>query len=276
MALHTEVNDGQARCQRRQWARIAPHLPRRKASPRGGRPPVNDRKCFDGILWILWTGAPWKALPREYGSATTCWRRLRQWEEDGTLLELWRAFLGLVERCREGALGRVLHRRELRPRERGGAGVGKTKRGKGTKWMVLVDGAGTPLGLHLDSASPSERKILEATLNTVAVRWVHRAGRPRRYPDRLIADRGYDSNDLRASLAERGIEPIIPAQINHPNATHQDGRKRRYRHRWIIERTFAWLGWSRRLLVRPERLLVVYVAFFHLACLMFTIRQVLK
>src|SRR5213592_1344552 len=76
-----------------QWARIAPHLPRRKRNPLGGRPPADPRKCFEGILWILWTGAPWKALPRKYGSSTTCWRRLRQWDEDGTLLALWRAFL---------------------------------------------------------------------------------------------------------------------------------------------------------------------------------------
>ncbi|MFI5371555.1 MAG: transposase [Candidatus Eisenbacteria bacterium] len=76
-----------------QWARIAPLLPRRKPSPRGGRPAAADRKVFEGILWILWTGAPWKALPEAFGSPTTCWRRLRQWEEDGTLLELWRGFL---------------------------------------------------------------------------------------------------------------------------------------------------------------------------------------
>jgi transposase len=159
----------------------------------------------------------------------------------------------------------------------GGAGVGKTKRGKGTKWMVLIDGAGTPLGLHLDSASPGERQLLEATLATVAVSRAHHPGHQRRHPDRLIADKGYDSNEVRASLAARGIEPIIPAQSNHPNATHQDGRKlRRYRHRWIAERTFAWLGWSRRLLVRHEGLLTVYAAFFHVACLMLTLRQVLK
>jgi transposase len=76
-----------------QWAQIARHLPRRKANLRGGRPPTSDRKCFDGILWILWTGAPWKALPREYGTPVTNWRLLRKWEEDGTFLELWRAFL---------------------------------------------------------------------------------------------------------------------------------------------------------------------------------------
>jgi len=43
-----------------EWARIAPQLPRRRRNPRGGRPPADDRKCFEGILWILWTGAPWK------------------------------------------------------------------------------------------------------------------------------------------------------------------------------------------------------------------------
>jgi transposase len=93
----------------------------------------------------------------------------------------------------------------------------------------------------------------------------------------LVLDRGYDSNGLRAWLAKRGIEPIILAQKNHPNATHQDGRKLRpYRRRWIVERTLAWLGWCRRLLVRHERLLSVYAALFHLACAMLTLRQVVK
>jgi transposase len=171
----------------------------------------------------------------------------------------------------------VLRGWELRPGKKGGAGVGKTKRGKGTKWMLLVDGAGTPLGAHLDSASPSEQKLLERTIAAVQVRRTHRPGRPRSKPDRLILDRGYDSNELRAKLAKRDIDPIIPAQRNHPNATHQDGRKmRRYRRRWIVERTFAWLGWCRRLLVRHERLLSVYAAFFHLACAMLTLRQVMK
>ena len=171
----------------------------------------------------------------------------------------------------------MLWRRELCPREKGGAGVGKTKKGKGTKWMLLVDGQGTPLGAHLDSASPSEQKLLEKTIAAIQVRRVHRPGRPRSKPARLILDRGYDSNTLRARLAKRGIDPIIPAQKNHPNATHQDGRKlRRYRRRWIVERTFAWLGWCRRLLMRHERLLSVYAAFFHLACAMLTLRQVMK
>ena len=133
--------------------------------------------------------------------------------------------------------------------------------------MVLVDGAGTPLGAYLDAASPSEVKLLEQTLRTVALG----------QPQRLIADRGYDSNALRQMLAERGIEPIIPARSNNVHATHQNGRKlRRYRRRWIVERTIGWLGHFRRLVVRYERLLESYAGLFHLACAILTLRKVLK
>jgi len=155
--------------------------------------------------------------------------------------------------------------------------VGKTKRGKGTKWMVLVDGAGTPLGAHLDSASPSEVKLLEPTLETVSVGGSKRRRTRRRCPARLILDRGYDSNRLRAALSGRGIEPIVPARGNNRRATHQDRRKlRRYRHRWKVERTIAWLGNYRRLVVRYERRIDIYMGFFHLACALITLRRVLK
>jgi transposase len=102
-------------------------------------------------------------------------------------------------------------------------------------------------------------------------------GRPRKRPNRLIADRGYDSNALGARLARRGIQPIIPARRNHKRATHQDGRKlRRYRRRWIVWRTFAWLGHFRRLGVRYEHLITIYTGFFHLACALLTLQRILK
>lgn len=120
--------------------------------------------------------------------------------------------------------------------------------------MVLVDGAGTPLGAYLDAASPAEVLLLEATLDTVAVGRPGLLGRPRRRPDRLIADRASESNAARTWLVQRGIEPIIPARINNTQGTHQDGRKRRrYRRRWIVERTIGWLGNFRRLTVRYDR-----------------------
>jgi transposase len=104
-----------------------------------------------------------------------------------------------------------------------------------------------------------------------------RPGWPRKLPQRLIADRAFDSNPLRRRLKQRGTEPIIPARRNNWRATDQDGRKlRRYKRRRIVERTFAWLGYFRRLVVRYERLIETYAGFFHMTCALLTLRRVLK
>ena len=114
--------------------------------------------------------------------------------------------------------------------------------------------------------------LAEPTL--AAVRVPRRArGRPRVRPERIIADRGYDSDPLRRRLRRRGIELIVPYRRNKRNKPYQDGRKlRRYRRRWKIERTFAWLGNFRRLQVRQDRILSVFEGFFHVACLLITLR----
>jgi transposase len=162
----------------------------------------------------------------------------------------------------------VLHRRQLRSGEKKGPKVGKPERGKGTKWMVLVDGAGTPLGAYLDAASPAEVTLLEKTLASQPIR-----GKPKR----LIADRGYDSNAASRFLNRRHIQPIIPARSNNTQATDQDGRcLRRYRRRWIVEHTIGWIGNFRRLTVRYDRLLETYGGFFHLACALLVPRRVLQ
>ena len=143
--------------------------------------------------------------------------------------------------------------------------------------MVVVDGAGLPLGDYFHSASPSEVRRAEATLATIRVGRRHRPGRPRQEPARIIADRGYDSDPLRQQLARRGIELIVPHRKNRRKPSMQDGRAlRRYRRRWTVERTFAWLGNFRRLVVRYDRSLTVYRAFFHIACFMIVLRRVLQ
>jgi transposase len=172
---------------------------------------------------------------------------------------------------------RIVSGRQFRPGEKRGAEVGKTKRGKGTKWMVVVDGRGIPLGDHLCSASPSEVRLAETTLAAIRVGRRHRAGRPRQKPLRVIADKGYDSDALRQRLRRRGILLIAPHRSNRHRTPPQDGRiLRRYRRRWTVERTFAWLGNFRRLVVRYDRSLEIYRAFFHIACFMIVLRRVVQ
>src|SRR5690606_1231344 len=84
MSTRHELSDGQ-------WAVIEPLLPKPKPGP--GRPPAAPRKTLNGILYVLKTGCTWADMPRQYGSPTTCWRRLKQWSEDGTWERIWRALL---------------------------------------------------------------------------------------------------------------------------------------------------------------------------------------
>lgn len=77
------------------WEIIEPLIPKKRPSPRGGRPRIDDRKCLTGILFVLKTGIPWEHLPQEMGcgSGMTCWRRLRHWQRAGVWARLQRVLL---------------------------------------------------------------------------------------------------------------------------------------------------------------------------------------
>jgi transposase len=93
-------------------------------------------------------------------------------------------------------------------------------------------------------------------------------------PRRLIGDRAYDRDSLDARLAGCGIE--IPHRRNRRRPRTQHGRKlRRQKRRWKIERLFACLGNSRRLVVRYERHLVNSLGFVQLACIIVLLRRYL-
>ena len=156
----------------------------------------------------------------------------------------------------------------------GGEKVGKTKRGKGTKLVIIAERKGTPLSVHIDSASVSEMKLVEPTLEQVSVGNGGR-GFPRQNPDCLIGDKGYDSRKIRKYLLRKGIEPIIPMRKNNKKALQQDKRVlRRYKKRWVIERTNVWLQNFRRLVVRYENLIEIFSGFVYCACALITLRRI--
>jgi transposase len=168
---------------------------------------------------------------------------------------------------RDRPLG-VLHRRHVRRGQKRGPGVGKTKRGKGTKLMAFSDGTSVPLALHAASASPHEITLVGPTLASAFLGEHH--------PERLIGDKAYDSDPLDENLAERGIEMIAPHRKNRQKGKTQDGRKlRRYKRRWKVERLFAWLQNFRRLVVRYEYKEENFLGMAQLGCIMILLRKCL-
>jgi transposase len=139
--------------------------------------------------------------------------------------------------------------------------------------MVVVDGKGVPLGIHVTSASPGEVTLLDATLKTIRVPRTARR-RPVGRVSTLVADMAYDSDPARERLAARGITLIVPYRPNCVHRRYEDQRRlRRYRRRWIVERTFAWLGGFRRLLMRHERLTSMYCSFLYFAAALIALRR---
>jgi transposase len=65
------------------WQRTRVWIPKRARSPKGGRPPNDDRKVFCGIVYKLKTGCQWDAIPREFGSGTVCYQRFQHWRAVG-------------------------------------------------------------------------------------------------------------------------------------------------------------------------------------------------
>jgi transposase len=150
------------------------------------------------------------------------------------------------------------------PAKQGGEAVGKTKRGKGTKIMGIVEAHGLPISVLIASATPHEVTLAEATVTARVVEEL---------PAQLIGDKAYDSDRLDADLAAAGIEMIAPHRRNRQQPT-QDGRAlRRYRRRWKVERLWAWLQNFRRVVVRYEVYPENFRAFVQLACALILLRQ---
>jgi transposase len=219
--------------------------------------------CSMSILWILRTGAPWADLPDRYPSYQTCHRRFQQWVRGGVLrgiLEILaqalhdEGHLDLQEAFIDGSVA---------PAKQGGARVGKTKRGNGSKIMAIADRQGLPVAVHVESATPYEVTLVHATL---AERFVSQL------PMRLIGDNAYESDRLDSELARLGVELIAPHRRTRTQRT-QDGRPlHRYQRRWKIERLFAWFQNFRRIVVRYERFAENFLGMLHLASCLILLR----
>ena len=160
--------------------------------------------------------------------------------------------------------------RRLQPRagEKGGSQTGPSpvdRARNGSKHHLLVDATGIPLAWTLTGGNRNDITQLIPLLDAVPhVRG--RVGRPRRRPDKVIADRGYDSDGHRRELRRRGIKP----EIARRNTGHGSGLGR---YRWVVERTFAWLHQFKRLLVRYDRRAEIHEAFLALGCCLVCYRR---
>jgi transposase len=92
------------------WNEIKPLLPMHRPDPRGGAPRVNDRRCLEGIAFVLRTGCQWQMLPKSdrWPSGSTCWRRFTEWIRAGVWPQLHRKLLNRLGKAGQIELDTVV------------------------------------------------------------------------------------------------------------------------------------------------------------------------
>jgi IS5 family transposase len=108
---------------------------------------------------------------------------------------------------------------------------------------------------------------LAATLDAVPPVRSGKRGRPRRRPAKLHADKAYDHRRCRKECRQRGVVPRVARR-------GVESSQKLGRHRWVVERTLAWLARFRRLAVRYERRADIHLAFTLLGCALVCMNQV--
>ena len=232
------------------WERIEPLLPKAERRSRyPGRRRLDDRKVRCGILFVLHTGIRWEFLPKElgFGSGMTCWRRLAEWHEAGVWDRLHQVLLAELHAAGKLDWSRAVidssHVRALK----GGPKTGPSpvdRARTGSKHHVLTDGTAPRWGVA-DRRQPQRHvtQLIHLLDKVPPVR--SRVGRPRRRPDCLYADRGYDHDKYRRLIRAKGVKH----RIGRRGVEHGSGLGK---HRYVVERTIALLHWCRRLRIRWE------------------------
>ncbi|WP_373635118.1 IS5 family transposase [Yoonia sp. SS1-5] len=221
-----------------EWSVIEPLLPTKVR----GVKRRDDRQVLNGIFWRLRTGAPWADIPARYGPYTTCVNRFNRWRRAGH----WARILGAISEAYEGDV-QMIDSSSIRVHQQGANGqkggrsdcMGRSRGGLTTKIHALVDAVGRPIRLMLSAGQAYDGHAAMDLLDALPPAC------------KVLADRAYDSNAIRAMIAAQKAAAVIPSMPHRNPVIPYDAEY--YKERNWVERFFNKLKNFRAVATRYDK-----------------------
>jgi len=185
-----------------QWERIAPLVPGKVGDP--GRSGADNRLFVEAVLWIVRVGAPWRDLPKSFGNWNSVFQRFRRWAKSDVFDKIFEAFSedsDFEYVIVDGTIIRVHQHGTGAKRGAYNQAIGRSRGGLTTKIVALVDALGNLVRLVLLPGQQHDSVGVAPLLRDLDF-------------SALLADKAFDSDVIRADLAERGAVAVIPPKAN--------------------------------------------------------------
>jgi transposase len=247
-----------------EWALVAPYLTLMTEDA-----PQRDfplREVFNGLRWIVRTGAPWRWMPHDLPPWQVVYQQSQRWIKAGVFESLvydLRAVLRIADGRKESPTAAIIDSRTLQstPESGGRAGYDGAKRRKGSKVHLAVDTLGHLLALCVTAADEQDR----AQVSELAKRVQEETGES---VEIAYVDQGYTGENAADAAGEHGIKLEV---VKLPTAKRGFVLLPR---RWVVERSFGWMSRFRRLARDYERLPETLAGLHYVAFVILMLKNV--
>jgi transposase len=194
----------------------------------------NLRLMVEGMLHRLRVGCPWRDLPAEFGCWNSIYQKFNRWSSKNKLMNVLTPYS-------TGAIGKEEQ------------AIGKSRGGNTTKIHMAVDAFGLPIQFEITGGEVHDCKIASEFIEKLPV------------SDYVIADKGYDSEEVRETVRKKSSIPMIPRK-NNSKKGNSDMDWSLYKYRHLVENIFARLKHFRSIATRYDKLKRNYLSMLAMAC----------